>query len=250
MVVTVASPELSYTGRFDWINDGGEGWDLANDSMKLSNVDFDFLKSNDSNYHVTVKRYSFGKTESEAMGRAEKIHYPVSSVDSILDLASGYAIDKDSKFRWQHVVVEIHIPVGKKIRFDRSVNEKLNPGNFDFNDGGRYSRRINRSWRNGESYYSYSRYLHAETDYVMSAEGRLMEPSGHSLDGDGYRYDENENANDSIRIHRDIERKKQELKELEDRQNRRQSSVEYREGQEIAKTNSMTPGFSIIKALL
>jgi phage shock protein PspC (stress-responsive transcriptional regulator) len=249
MVVTVSAPELSYTGRFDWINDGGEGWDLSNDSMKLSNVDFDFLKSNDSNYHVTVKRFSFGRTEAEAMGRAEKIYYPVSSVDSILDLASGYAIDKDSKFRWQHVVVEIQIPAGKKIRFDRSVNQKLNPGNFDFNDGGRHTRRISKNWRNGESYYSYSRYLHAETDYVMTPEGRLIEPTGRSLDGDGYRYDESEN--DSIRINRDIERKKQELKELEERQKRSQSSVEYKGREDIASAKSITtPGFSIIKTLL
>lgn len=250
MIVTVSAPELSYTGRFDWINDGGDGWDLSNDTMKLSNVDFDFIKSQDSVYHVIVKRYSFGRTEEEALARAEKINYDVHSMDSVLDIGSGYAIDKESKFRWQHVVVEIHIPVGKRIRFDRSVNEKLNPGNFDFNRNGNRSSSISKRRRNGEYYYSYSRYLHSGTDYVMTAEGRLQDESGAPVERDGYRYDDRED--DSIRINREIERKKQELKELEERQNRRQSGISSSStGRDMAKAERMTmPGFSMIKTLL
>ncbi|MBC7947497.1 MAG: PspC domain-containing protein [Chitinophagaceae bacterium] len=246
MIVTVSEPELSYTGRFDWINDGGEGWDLSTDTMKLSNVDFDFQKSPDSSYHVTIKRYSFGSTPGEAMNRADKIEYRVISRDSVLDLGSGYAIDSDSKFRWQHVVVDIMIPVGKKIRFARSVNDKLNQGNFDFKRDRRYERRVDRYSEERREYHYYSRYLRPETDYVMEADGQLNDASGRVVPGEDYRY----NETDSVRIQKAIEFKKQELKELEEKQQYKRSStrVEQMDDEESdAIGSSTTPVFAMVK---
>lgn len=184
MILKVNEPELLYTGRFDWF-DEVEGWDLTEDTMKLSNVDFDFELSKDSSYHVYVKRFSSGRTVQEAMNRANKIQFNVTSNDSILNLANGYAIDKETKFRMQHVVVEIHIPAGKKIRFDRSVNEKLNPGNFDFGE----------DWdrKNGRDYYR-SQFLTSNTDYIMTADGTLKDESGKKVRerDDDYRYRDQE----------------------------------------------------------
>ena len=51
--------------------------------------------------------------------RAKKFSINVYSRDSVLDLGSGYAIDKE-QIRGQHVEIEILVPVGKKIRFDES----------------------------------------------------------------------------------------------------------------------------------
>jgi phage shock protein PspC (stress-responsive transcriptional regulator) len=131
MIVVASQPELEYSSGFDWINDGRQGWDLSSDTLKLSTVTFpEPQKSLDSLYHVIIRKYSYGRSIEEARGRAERIQYTASSKDSVLDLASGYAIDKDSKFRLQQVEIEIQIPVGKKIRFDESVTEKLNPVNF------------------------------------------------------------------------------------------------------------------------
>src|SRR5262249_26691437 len=101
MLVVGSEPELRYTGRFDWMNDDSEGWDLTDDSLKLSIVRFDIKKSDDSLYHVALRRYSYGRTDEEAVQRAERIRYAVHSADSVLDLASGYAIGKENKFRWQ-----------------------------------------------------------------------------------------------------------------------------------------------------
>jgi len=250
MIVTVSQPELSYTGRFSWMNDGEEGWDLTEDSMKLANVDFDFQKSSDSLYHVTVKRFSFGKSNEEAMSRAEKIQYHVSSKDSVLDLASGYAIDKTSKFRWQHVVVEILIPVGKKIRFDKSVNDKLNHGNFHFNRGNRIERRLSKRWRNGRSYYYYSHYLHSDTDYIMSSDGKLTDLSGNTNttteQQNDYRYKGNQ---DSIELQKTIEQKKQELKELEEKQKKQKTTSYRKESVEDKDDNSIADSPSPIISL-
>ena len=60
------------------------------DTLKLSTVRFDVQASADSSYHVVLKKYSYGKTEEDALSRAENIQYTISSKDSILDMGSGY----------------------------------------------------------------------------------------------------------------------------------------------------------------
>ena len=188
MTVTVSEPALSYTGQFDWINNG-EGWDLTEDTMKLSNVDFGFKKSEDSAFHVVLRRFSFGRSKADAETRASKIGYNIVSKDSVLDIGNGFSIDRNSKFRWQHVLVEIRIPVGKKIRFDNSVNRKLNPGDFDFDRED--------EWRKEYGRHYYFRYLNPETDYIMGADGTLKDEFGKKArEDERYRYDDN---NDTIR---------------------------------------------------
>lgn len=88
LIVAVSQPELEYTGSFGWMNDGDEGWDLSSDTLKLSTVKFNIEASTDSLYHVTLKRYSFGRTDEDASIRAGKIQYEVYSRDSVLDLAN------------------------------------------------------------------------------------------------------------------------------------------------------------------
>lgn len=246
MIVAVSEPELEYTGRFDWVNDEGEGWDLSNDTLKLSTVKFNIKASHDSAYHVALKRYSFGKTEEEAMSRAEKVQYSAYSRDSVLDLASGYAIDKDSKFRGQQVEIEILVPVGKRIRFDESVNNKLNPANI----------RVKRSYRRNrivdidveEDYWHRFR---SGVDYVMGIDGSLKDVSGNTdyrRSGD-YRYEES----DSIQIRKAIEIKKQELKELEELKNKKTKpgagNSESMEDSETdnAFTSPISPVFSLVR---
>lgn len=166
MIVKVSEPELEYTGSFGWMNDDGEGWDLSPDTMKLSFVKFDINKSEDSLYYVTLKKYSSGRTEGEARGRAEKIQYDVVYRDSILDIGSGFAIDKASKFRGQNVEVEIRIPVGKKILFDESIENKLNEVSF---------KRNRRRWpRNGWNYdFDEVRRWRTGVEFTMGADGIL-----------------------------------------------------------------------------
>lgn len=246
MIVAVSAPELEYTGRFDWVNDEGEGWDLSNDTLKLSTVKFNIKASPDSAYHVALKRYSFGRTEEEAMSRAEKVQYSAYSRDSVLDLASGYSIDKDSKFRGQQVEIEILVPVGKKIRFDESVNDKLNPANI----------RVKRSYRKNrivdidveEDYWHRFR---SGVDYVMGIDGSLKDASGNTgyrSSGD-YRYEES----DSIQIKRAIEKKKQELKELEELDKKdtkpgagNTESMEDTENESVF-TSTVSPVFSLVR---
>ncbi len=257
MIVAVNEREIEYNGNFFWMNDdrGIEGWDLSEDTMKLSAVDFAFHKSTDSMYHVNLIRNSCGRNEQDALNRANKIQYSVSSMDSILDLGSGFAIHRSSKYRFQHVTIEIYIPVGKKIRFDQSVRDKLHGIDIDW--------RVNRNWyRNNRSgYVRNSFYLRSDIDYIMDNDGDLNEDASGKpaikktkTNKENYRYDsdeEEQRKNDSIELQRSIEEKKQELKELEDRKNKKAEAATGKqegmddEDQSVASSRSST-GLSLL----
>lgn len=215
MIVAVSQPELEYSGRFGWMNDGGTGWDLSNDTMRLSTISFDTKASPDSLYHVTIRKYAFGTSDDDALDRASRVEYTVTMRDSILDLGNGYAIGKEDKFRGQHIEMEIMVPIGKKIRFDESIRRKLNPNDF----------RVKRSYRtkNGVDIRydeDYSFRFRTDVDYTMGVDGRLKDDSGwNEKQKEDYRYEET----DSLRLKREIEQKERELKELQDRQNRKTS---------------------------
>ena len=204
-----ATPPMEYNGRYGWMNDDWEGWDISNDTLRLSTIGFRFDKSIDSNYHVTIRKYSMGSSDEDAIARAEKIQYSVSSIDSVLDLSNGYAIGKESKFRGQQVEVEILIPVGKRIRFDESVNDKLNP--TDIKIRRRYRRNGGVSIEINDDYW---RQFRPGVDYVMGADGILKDLEGRIPSYNDYRYDEH----DSIRTRKAIELKEREIQELKEKQ--------------------------------
>jgi phage shock protein PspC (stress-responsive transcriptional regulator) len=211
MIVAVSEPKLRYTGRFSWMNNESSGWDLTEDTLKMSTVKFTVRASADSQYHVVLKRHSFGRTQEEALERAEKIQYLVFFKDSVLDLGSHYAIDKNSKFRGQQAEIEIQVPVGKMIRFDKSVTDKLNPANFRMTR--KYSR--NRAVDIDIDTRSYFRFR-TGVDYVMGIDGKLRDIStSQSKPSEEYRYNQ---TTDSTELQKQIEEKKQELKRLEELQ--------------------------------
>lgn len=189
MIVAVSQPELEYSGNFGWISDRGRdrdwGWDLSEDTLRLTTVKFDVKASTDSLYGVTIKRYSNGRNGAEAMRRAEKIIYTATWRDSVLDLGNGYAIDKNSKFRGQQVEIEIRVPVGKKIRFDRSVNEKLNPVGFFINRTYR-NRRVVGIEINEEDVQRFR----SDVDYIMGVDGVPRDSDGNkpTRNSNDYRY--------------------------------------------------------------
>jgi phage shock protein PspC (stress-responsive transcriptional regulator) len=217
MIVVVSEPELEYTGNFGWVDDDADGWDLSSDTMKLSLVNFEISKSYDSLYHVTVQKYSFGRTAEEAIQRAQHFTYSVNSRDGVLDLASGFAISKNDKFRGQKVQINIQVPAGKKIRFDETVKDKLNP--VKIGRRGR-SRRSNIDFVFNDGYF----WWRANTDYIMQPSGQLTDITGRKIPSDdSYRYEQE--WNDSIEIDRQLKEREREVEELRKRKEEMRTPV-------------------------
>ncbi|HTD93088.1 MAG TPA: PspC domain-containing protein [Chitinophagaceae bacterium] len=253
LIVAVSEPELEYTGSFGWMNDDGHGWDLTEDTVRLSTVRFNIVKSNDTFFHVTAKKYSHGRTSEDAMHRAEKINYNLHVADSVLDLGSGYSIDKGSKFRGQQVEIEIQVPVGKRLRFDESVNDKLNPTSFRIRRSYRRSHNGIVDFRVDEN--AYMNRFNSSVDYVMGIDGVLKDPTGNTVIHDDYRYEDQPDSIE-VRMQLEEERRKKEasekrIEELEKKQKHRDSARDEEsvdeDGDAEAFTGTPSAGFSLVK---
>jgi phage shock protein PspC (stress-responsive transcriptional regulator) len=171
MIVSVNEPEIRYSGTFDWIENDGEGFDITEDSIHFSNVKLNVEKSNDSLYHVTLWKYSRGRNRNDAGEKAEKIVYNISSLDSNLYLGSGLSIGKPQKFRGQQVLIEIRIPVGKRIVFDESVKDKLHPVKVRMRERRRWNdNNWNMDWDEWNAFY-----WDSNKEYIMADNGELEE---------------------------------------------------------------------------
>lgn len=214
LIVAVSQPELEYSGSFGWMNEGRDGWDLSSDTLKIAAVKFNVKASTDDQYRVFVKRYSFGRTNEEATTRAEKIQFTAVSRDSVLDLGNGYAIGKESKFRGQNIEIEIQVPAGKKLRFDKSVSDKLNSIHIQVKKGGRRNRITDVEINNDENDFWYR----PDVDYVMGIDGELKDPNGTTATtpaGSDYRYQQKDTVPVNNDIQKQIEEEKRKQKESE-----------------------------------
>ena len=212
MVVRVSEPVIEYSGTFPWIDVEETGFDITRDSMRLANVRVVVQQSKDSMYHVEVKKYSRGRTVSDAETKAQKFQFNASYRDSVLDVGSGITIDKESKFRLQQAVVVISVPAGKKIRFDETIN-KLRPLNIRVRDRYSWSRWERDYDIDMDEYFDYE----VNVDYVMGSDGKLInpaKPASESLNPDNYRYNDKEQKKKKLEERERILREEQ--KRIED----------------------------------
>jgi phage shock protein PspC (stress-responsive transcriptional regulator) len=215
MIVKVSEPEIEYSGDFPWIQIEENGFDITKDTLKLADIKIRVLKSEDANYHVEIKKYSRGKSVSEAEARAQKVQYSATYLDSILDLGSGFAIDKDSKYRFQHIEVTISVPAGKKIKFDYSIKDKLYVMNLNIDEGRSWrNRKVRNNWNYDWNGFEYD----TDVDYVMGENGELFNPAKPAekvpVNKNEYRYDEDNTPSKKDEI-KELERKLEEMKKQE-----------------------------------
>jgi phage shock protein PspC (stress-responsive transcriptional regulator) len=233
MLVKVSEPEVEYSGAFPWINIEGNGFDITQDSLRYSNIRIEVVKEEtDSNFHVDINRYSRGRTVADAEAKAQKILFSANYKDSVLDIGSGIAIDKTTKFRGQKVIVVIRVPVGKKIRFDETV-DKLHSFTIQVNK--KWKKNKYRRWRDDDwdwdkDWFEYD----VNTDYIMGEDGNLKNADGTKVESVRSRNRSYEVENDSLENVREKEREKQELQRQLDEEKRNQDRIN-REKEESEK---------------
>ena len=202
MIVMATEPPIRNSGTYPWFDgNSDEGFDLTEDSMRYSNIKVRVEKSTDSNYSVKILKYSFGKNRKDAEQRAENILFNSNYKDSVLDLGSGLAISKKDRFRGQKVLVQIKIPVGKKIRIDESVANRFNPFEIRINRSSKYNRYRSDFDVDFDDYFDYD----TNVDYIMTEDGlRKLDANGNIIqpkketDANEDNND-NENKDDSIK---------------------------------------------------
>lgn len=123
------------------------------------------LKSRDSAYHAYQVKFARANDPVKAEENARRIYFPVSQEDSVLYLPDGFAINKDTHFRNQQVLVVIEVPVGKQVRLDNATEHfSWFTVNTRFNHLGGYNIGIDDdNWNNDD--------LRKDVWYTMTATG-------------------------------------------------------------------------------
>ena len=158
--------QVSYnsTGRFNRFRMEPFG-SILEDTAYLENVSVRVIKSNTDSFQVTVTKFVNGRTRHYADTLAALMNYNVVQKDSSLSLLidRGIPITEQDKFRNQHVVVTIAVPVGKRIM----INNRVNYDSWD---------RFQFPWTEDGNYYdweteSYPWYNHKDEELIMKGDG-------------------------------------------------------------------------------
>lgn len=95
---------------------------IADDTVLINDIRIKILKSPTDSFTVEVARISRGRNVTQAKEFADDISFRLNQKDSILYLPEGFSLPRGTKYRNQHVIVTIRVPVGKTISVDREVS--------------------------------------------------------------------------------------------------------------------------------
>ncbi|MBK8519374.1 MAG: PspC domain-containing protein [Chitinophagaceae bacterium] len=174
---------------------------IQEDTAYVNNVDVRIVKATNDSFRVTIIKTATGRSRNIAEENAARIQYTGAQKDSVLLMDKGIAINKTDKFRNQRVVMTIYVPVGKRIKIDKSIswfNDVHFGSNRDNSDWYYESDNDSQDWKTG-------------IEYKMGADGKLYNLKGVPAGKDGRTRvtinsngievitDENNNGNDNYR---------------------------------------------------
>ncbi len=96
------------------------------DTLYVRNLRIRIIQSTSDSFQIKVVKLSNGKTTQQANELASNINFNIKQVDSLLYLDKGIAIHKNYKFRNQHLIMTIAVPIGKRIKINDSYGPNLN----------------------------------------------------------------------------------------------------------------------------
>lgn len=222
MVITSSLPfTKKYYGR-NWIRFEPFENLIDEDTAYVRNVYVEITKSEDSSFHVTMKKTARGNTRTDANNLASLIKFNVEQKDSILLLEKGIAINKTDKFRNQMVIITVYVPVGKQVRVNKGIGWPVHIGSRNWGD----------NWNN-DDYYDSEEDIRwqSDVDYIMKKDGlytldgrkadgwndrpKSKRKSGNfSADDENYRYDSNTPMDKIDSLKMKLEKEKQQKIEL------------------------------------
>jgi phage shock protein PspC (stress-responsive transcriptional regulator) len=147
------------------VDDDWPVYSVGDDSVMLNTVKLTMAKSSDSSYHVYRLKESRGNGRDAARRAADKIQFEPKRIDTIIELPQGFYITKADKFRNQRVWIVIEVPVGKRIKFDNSIEHYK-----WFNVNNRDNRWDN--YDNNDDWDYYKDRPEPGNEYVMKSDGR------------------------------------------------------------------------------
>ena len=183
--VPISNPgvkKLQVTYSTDGRYYGNHGWlrfepfaNFDEDTAYVNNIRIRVVQSSNDSFKISIIKMSNGYSRKLADTLASRIDYPIQQIDSILFIGKGIPITPEDKFRNQHVVITIAVPVGKVINLSKKLewrnwehfNGPWNNDNYDWENAG--SRDEIEGWQN-----HYGEDLMMKKDGLFTVEGRSI----------------------------------------------------------------------------
>jgi phage shock protein PspC (stress-responsive transcriptional regulator) len=235
---------------FEGLSDG--------DTVFVQNVQVLIEKATSDSFSVTMEKYANGNTRDYADTAARAIQYYAMQKDTILLLDKGIPITQQNKFRNQHVLLRVFVPIGKKIKINRNIGWG-NEVSFDGPLGGRNNWHI--GWDDDARDYSQNWDFNVEytmtADGLRTADGKYLKDkkswtrtgtyrNGNSTttvttttSDDNYRYDNTNTGMDKIdSVNMKIEKEKQQLMDSLEKVKRKADSIRENADRQLEKLNN------------
>lgn len=211
IILRVVEPKIKMYSRF-YRMDGFVR--ITNDSLYLNNIKVNVTKSFDGNYHITAFKYSGGNSENAALEAVKDINYSFNQADSVINLNNSFDLEKGSKFRNQRIILQVQVPVGKRIYLDRSISRKFDWVNMHFGND------WENEWGWDDDNLGKSERWRSNIEYVMTESG-LERIDKRDYWDDSYEYNDpkeykEELQKDIDKKERELEQKKKELEKTKD----------------------------------
>ena len=150
---------------------------LEDDTLFIKNIEIKILKSTNDSFRVTMVKLANGRNRRVADTTANLINFSVTQKDSVLQLDKGIGISQKNKFRNQGVIINIYVPVGKRIKVDRSLN---------WNNALHFDNSANDDWDDDFVNDGEERGWRQNVEYIMNSDGLYTidgEPADNSKNG-------------------------------------------------------------------
>jgi phage shock protein PspC (stress-responsive transcriptional regulator) len=144
-----AAPKMKYYENHWYQFEDFQGFS-DEDTVYVRNLRIRIVQSKTDSFQVKIVKLSNGKTVQNANELANKINFTLTQNDSLLYLDKGIGINKTDKFRNQHIIMTIEVPIGKRIKI---TNKGWSQTNVNINGRGMRMGTIDRI-TNDENWYN------------------------------------------------------------------------------------------------
>ena len=163
------------------------------DTVYVRNLRIRIVQSKTDSFEVKVVKLSNGKSVQNANELASRINFELTQQDSLVYLDRGIAINKKDKFRNQHIIMTIAVPVGKRIKI---TNKGWSQTNVNFNGRGMRTGTIARITDDEDWYDEWNEPWDGESyDYDKGVEYKMTATGLEKVRNDEDENDENKDGN-------------------------------------------------------
>ena len=209
-----AAPKMKYYEQ-RWFNI--EPFQVYNDdTVRVRNLKIRIVQSKTDSFDIKYVTMSNGKSINEANLLAEKINFSVMQQDSSLFLDRGIAITDKDKFRNQHVIMTIAVPLGKRFKI---TNKGWSQTTINMNHRGIRTETINQfgddSWVDewNENWDSESFSYDRGVEYRMTSDG--LEKIKSDFDNANNADDDNDDNESIDEMEQQLQKLKKDREDLE-----------------------------------